>query len=131
MRLARLIAARRDAITFAFALLGDLGHDAGVPVWQAAGAEPLRAGIEFLVTHRSGAAPWPYPDIEVPDYVAELAPLLTRAARAYPDAGYDRVLADLLAGQKPLALLRLRLGMFGSLGGAALADQITLARRAR
>lgn len=113
----------------AFALLGDLGRDAGVDVWHGPGAERIRAGIDFLVAHRAGAAPWPYADIEVPDYFLELAPILARASRAYPDAGYDRVLAELGATQKPLAMLKLRLGVFGSLGGAALADPVRLVAR--
>ena len=114
----------------AFALLGDLGRDAGVDVWHGPAEGRLRAGIDLLVAHRHGAAPWPYPDIETPDSFAELAPILERAKRAYPDAGYDRVLAELGAGQRPLGLLKLGLRAFGALGGAALADRIGLVRGA-
>jgi len=51
--------------------------------------------------------------------VTELAPILARAAVAYPDAGYDAVLAKLVTAQGPLAALRVRVHAFASLGGTA------------
>jgi len=56
--------------------------------------------------------------------------VLSRAARAYPDAGYDRALAQLSAKASAASTLRLRLGAFGSLGGtaAAPAPLVVLAR---
>ena len=45
--------------------------------------------------------------------------MLARAARAYPEAGHDTVLAQLSAKATAADTLRLRLGAFGSLGGTA------------
>jgi hypothetical protein len=101
----------------AFVVAADLAPRAGVDVWHGSGPG-IRAGIDLLVPYASGGT-WPYPDIDKVDYYSELAPVLTRAARAYPDAGYDRVLAQLSAKASPASTLRLRLGAFGSLGGTA------------
>jgi alginate lyase len=101
----------------AVAVAADIGRSAGVDVWQAS-AERIRPAIDLLVGYADGAR-WPYPDIETVDLFAELAPILVRAARAYPDAGYDAVLDGLSRGASPAASLRLRLGAFGALGGTA------------
>jgi hypothetical protein len=103
----------------AFAIAGDLAPSAGVDVWHRSGPG-IRAAIDLLVSNVNGA-PWPYPDIDKIDHYAELAPLLMRAARAYPDAGYERVLASLATKASASSSLRLRLGAFGSLGGTAAA----------
>jgi len=103
----------------AFAVTADLAPRAGVDVWHGSGPG-IRAGIDLLVPYASGGT-WPYPDIDKVDYYTELAPVLSRAARAYPDAGYDGVLAQLSAKATPASTLRLRLGAFGSLGGTAAA----------
>jgi hypothetical protein len=104
----------------AFAILGDLGPVAGVDIWHGSGSG-IRAGIDLLLPYVNGAKPWPYPDIDTLDYVAELAPILARASVAYPDAGYDAALTQLVARQGPLSSLRIRLGAFASLGGTAAA----------
>lgn len=104
----------------AFAIAADLGAAAGVDVWHAEGAR-IHAAIDFLAHFATGDAVWPYPDIEAVDSFRELAPILARAARAYPDAGYARVLATLGAKASPASALRLRLGAFGALGGTAAA----------
>jgi hypothetical protein len=103
----------------AFVIAADLGRAAGTDIWRGTGPG-IRAGIDLLVPYASGGT-WPYPDIDKIDYYTELAPVLARAARAYPDAGYDRVLAQLSAKASPASSLRLRLGAFGSLGGTAAA----------
>jgi hypothetical protein len=104
----------------AFAILGDLGPVAGVDIWHGSGSG-IRAGIDLLLPYVNGAKPWPYPDIDTLDYVAELAPILARASVAYPDAGYDAALTQLVARQGPLSSLRIRLHAFASLGGTAAA----------
>jgi hypothetical protein len=103
----------------AFVITADLAPRAGVDVWHGSGTA-IRAGIDLLVPYASGGT-WPYPDIDKIDYYSELAPVLARAAPAYPDAGYDRVLAQLGAKASAASTLRLRLGAFGSLGGTAAA----------
>ncbi len=102
----------------AFSILGDLAPAAGVDVWHGTGPG-LRAAIDFLLPYVNGARTWPYPDIDKLDYVAELAPILVRAAIAYPDAGYDAVLAKLVANQGPVSALRVKVHAFASLGGTA------------
>jgi len=102
----------------AFSILGDLGPAAGVDVWHGTGPS-LRAAIDFLIPYINGAKTWPYPDIDKLDYAAELAPILVRAAVAYPDAGYDSVLAKLVANQGPVSALRVKVHAFASLGGTA------------
>ena len=104
----------------AFAIAADLAPAAGAEVWRTSAA-PLRAAIDLLVPYIDKTKTWPYPDIDKIDHYAELAPVLSRAARAYPDAGYDRVLAQLSASAPPASALRLRVGAFGSLGGTAAA----------
>ena len=101
----------------AFCVLGDLGDRAGVDVWHA--SSRVQRGIDFLTPYRDGTNAWPHPELKDVDYSAELAPVLARAARAYPEAGYDRMLAPLAAKQSALGSLKLRLGVFGSLGGTA------------
>jgi hypothetical protein len=101
----------------AFVIAADLAPRAGVDVWHP-WAPSIRAGIDLLVPYASGGT-WPYPDIEKVDYYGELAPVLVRAARAYPDAGYDNALTQLGARASAASALRLRLGAFGSLGGTA------------
>ncbi|HKW79174.1 MAG TPA: alginate lyase family protein, partial [Candidatus Limnocylindria bacterium] len=103
----------------AFAIAADLGSADGVDIWRATGPR-IRAAIDLLVPASQGAA-WPYPDIDRIDYYTELAPVLARAARAYPDAGYDRLLAQLSGKATAAGQLRLRLGAFGALGGTAAA----------
>lgn len=103
----------------AFAVAADLAPAASVDVWRGSGSG-IRSGIDLLLPAVDGAK-WPYPDIDKIDYYTELAPILTRAARAYPDAGYDKVLAKISAKASPSSTLRLRLGAFGSLGGTAAA----------
>jgi len=101
----------------AFCVLGDLGDRVGVDVWHA--STRIQAGIDFLTPYRDATNAWPRLELTDVDYGAELAPILARAARAYPDAGYDRMLASLSAKQSALGALKLRLGVFGSLGGTA------------
>jgi hypothetical protein len=101
----------------AFAVLGDLGDRLGVDVWRA--SSRIQGGIDYLTPYRDGTNEWPHPELKDVDYGAELAPILARAARAYPEAGYDRMLASLSAKQSALGALKLRLGVFGSLGGTA------------
>ncbi len=105
----------------AFVIAADLAPRAGVDVWNGSG-QGIRAGIDLLVPYASGGT-WPYPDVDKDtiDHYTELAPVLVRAARAYPDAGYDKVLAQLGAKASAASALRLRLGAFGSLGGTAAA----------
>jgi len=103
----------------AFVIAADLAPRTGVDVWHEYGPS-IRAGIDLLVPYAGGGT-WPYPDIDKIDYHTELAPVLARAARALPDAGYDRVLAQLSVRASPASTLRLRLGAFGSLGGTAAA----------
>ena len=103
----------------AFVIAADLGADAGVDIWRS--GPGIRAGLDLLVSYATSGAAWPYPDIDKIDYYTELAPVLARAARAYPDAGYDRVLAQLSTKASAGSLLRLRVGAFGSLGGTAAA----------
>jgi len=103
----------------AFAIAADLAPAAGVDVWHRSGPG-IRAAVDLLVSTANGA-PWPYPDIDKIDFYTELAALLARASRAYPDAGYDRVLAGLSTKASASSTLRLRLGAFGSFGGTAAA----------
>ena len=101
----------------AFAIAADLAPHAGVDLWHSTGPG-IRAAIDLLVPYVSGGA-WPYRDIDKIDYYTEIAPVLARAARAYPEAGHDTVLAQLSAKATAADTLRLRLGAFGSLGGTA------------
>jgi hypothetical protein len=101
----------------ALAVLGDLGDRVGVDVWHA--STRLRRGIDFLTPYRDGTSAWPHPERADVDHAAELAPVLARAARAYPHAGYQRMLASTSAKESALGALKLRLGVFGSLGGTA------------
>ena len=102
----------------AFSILADLAPSAGADLWHGSGPG-LRAAIDFLLPYVNGAKTWPYPDIDTLASVTELAPILARAAVAYPDAGYDAVLAKLVTAQGPLSALRVRLHAFASLGGTA------------
>jgi hypothetical protein len=102
----------------AFAVAADLAPAAGVDVWRGSGPR-IRAAIDLLVGYVDRIEAWPYPEIGPLDLPSELAPILARAARAYVDARYDRVLATLVAKATPASTLRLRLGTFGSLGGTA------------
>jgi hypothetical protein len=103
----------------AFAIAADLGRAVGVEIWHGSGPG-IRAAIDLLVTYAAGRI-WPYLDIDKVDYYAELAPVLARAARAYADAGYEKVLAQLSVRAFPMSSLRLHVGAFGSLGGTAAA----------
>jgi hypothetical protein len=102
----------------AFAVAADLAPAAAVDIWHGSGPG-IRSAIDLLVGYVDSVATWPHEEIGPLDLYTELAPILTRAARAYPDAGYDRVLAKLAAKAPPASSLRLRLGAFGSLGGTA------------
>jgi len=102
----------------AFAVAADLAPAAAVDVWHGSGPG-IRSGIDLLVRYVDSIGTWPHEEIGPLDLYTELAPILVRAARAYPDAGYDRVLAKLAAKASPSSSLRLRLGAFGSLGGTA------------
>jgi hypothetical protein len=104
----------------AFTILADLAPAAGVDVWRGSGPG-IRAAIDLLLPYANGAKTWPYPDIDKPDYVSELAPPLARASVAYPDAGYGAGLARLVTRQGPLSSLRIWLHAFASLGGTAVA----------
>ena len=104
----------------AFAILGDLAPAAGADVWHGTGAG-IRAGIDLLVPYIDQAESWPYADMDTVDYVTELAPILSRAVAAHPDAGYADVLAKLIGDQGALSSLRIRLHAFASLGGTAAA----------
>jgi len=104
----------------AFVIAASLGRSAGVDIWQDSGPR-IRPAIDLLVPAATTGAAWPYPDIDKIDHYTELAPVLARAARAYPNAGYDRVLSQLSANVSSAASLRLRVGAFGSLGGTAAA----------
>jgi len=103
----------------AFSVAADLAPAAGLDIWHGSGPG-IRAGIDLLLPVVDGAS-WPYPDIDKIDAYKELAPVLARASRAYPGAGYDRVLAKLAAKASAASGLRLLLGAFGSLGGTAAA----------
>jgi len=103
----------------AFAVAADLGTKAGIDIWHA--SPSIRAATDLLLPAATSGAAWPYPDIDRVDYYTELAPVLARAQRAYPDAGYDKTLAQLATKASPASLLRLRVGAFGSLGGTAAA----------
>ncbi len=102
----------------AMCILGDLSAAIGVDLWNAS-APRLRAAIDLLLPYGDGTKSWPHPELEDIDHGAELAPGLVRAARAYPDAGYERAVALITAKQSPLGALKLRLNLFGSLGGTA------------
>ena len=104
----------------AFAILGDLAPAAGADVWHGTGPG-IRAGIDLLVPYIDQAESWPYADMDTVDYVTELAPILSRAVAAHPDAGYADVLARLIGDQGALSSLRIRLHAFASLGGTAAA----------
>jgi hypothetical protein len=101
----------------ALSVLGELGRRTGVDVWSAGGPR-LRRAIDLLVPHAQDPSGWPD---RPPAGVAHtpLEPALVRAARAYPDAGYETVIARHAAGVGPLGALRLRLNAFADLGGAA------------
>lgn len=92
--------------------LATLGDHAGVDLWryQTADTRSIRRALDFLVPYIGGATPWPYPEIASINFFAEMAPLLARAAKAYPDGSYEQVLAQLVKGQKALPLLKLHLG---------------------
>jgi hypothetical protein len=101
----------------ALTLLADLGRHVGVDVWSSSGAR-LRRAIDLLVPHAQDTSAWPYP--EHPGVAhTPLEPALVRAARAYPNADYADVTRRYAATLTPLGRLRLRLGAFGDLGGAA------------
>ncbi len=102
----------------ALTVLGDLGRHVGVDVWHAA-EERIRPAIDVLVPSALGEATWRHPERPEVDHAAELAPVLARAARAYPDAGYERALASFVERLSALARLKLRIGIFGGLGGTA------------
>ncbi len=102
----------------AMCLLADLGAASGVDVWTAS-APRLRAAIDLILPHGDGTTTWPHAELEDVDYGAELAHVLVRAARAYPEAGYARAVARIAAKQSALGALKLRLNLFGSLGGTA------------
>ena len=101
----------------ALCVLGELGRRTGVDVWSAGGPR-LRRAIDLLLPHAEDPSGWPdRPPAGVPH--TPLEPALVRAARAYPDAGYETVIARLARRLGPLDALRLRLNAFGDLGGAA------------
>ena len=98
----------------AFAELATLGQQVDVDLWgyQAPTGASLRAALDFLVPYLSGAQTWPYDEITQVDAFAEAGQTLNRASQAYPDAGYQDLLAQLAADQSPLDQLRLHLGLW-------------------
>jgi hypothetical protein len=96
----------------ALSQLATLGNHVGVDLWsyQTADGRSIRRALDFLVPYIGGATPWLYPQTASINFFAETAPLLARAAKAYPDGSYGQVLAQLAKGQKELPLLKLRLG---------------------
>jgi hypothetical protein len=101
----------------ALAVLGDLGHQAGVDLWTAC-APRLRRAIDLLVRYAQDTSTWPYPEHPAITHTP-LEPALVRAARAYADAGYTEAIERFAATLTPLGRLRLRLNAFGDLGGVA------------
>ena len=100
----------------AIAVAADLAPLVGLDLWRAE-ADRIRAAIDLLLRHADTT--WPYADIERADPFVELAPILARAAHAYPDAPYAEALATLAAGAPAEARLRIELSAFGALGGTA------------
>jgi hypothetical protein len=112
----------------AFAIAADLAPAASVDVWHGSGPG-IRSAIDLLLRYADAIATWPHQEIGPLDLYAELAPVLSRAAHAYPDAGYDAALAKIAAKASAASTLRLRLGAFGSLGGTAALPAPLVARK--
>jgi hypothetical protein len=101
----------------AFVLLAVLGDGLGLDLWgytTPAGASP-RAALEYLLPYATGTEPWPYADLEPPDG-RKLAPLLARAAAAYPAGPYADRLEAVFPTATPLQRLYLRLGVWWTRG---------------
>jgi hypothetical protein len=103
--------------------LAELGQRAGsaggVDLWHYASPDgrSARQALDYLLPYAGPAgsgAKWPYDEIRQVDFFDELGPLLAAAARAWPDGPYASALTTLSAGQKPLSLLKLRLGVWGA-----------------
>src|SRR5579883_2821647 len=100
----------------ALTALALLGARAGVDLWgyETPDGRGIRAALDYLVPFATGAAPWPYPDLDFDGRA--LAPLLARAARAYPDAGYAALIPQAFPDATPLQQLYLRLGVWWTRG---------------
>lgn len=83
----------------AFFDLATLGEPVGVGLgnYQTQDGRGIRAALDWLIPYATGAKPWEYPQIS-PFTPAPLLPLLHRAARAWPDGGYARVLETIPGG---------------------------------
>jgi hypothetical protein len=93
--------------------LARIGAQVDVDLWsyQTADGRGIRGALDFLLPVAAGEA-WPYQEIAPIDLARDLGPLLVPAARAYPDGPYGQILADLMASQRALTALDLRLGIW-------------------
>jgi len=76
--------------------LARLGEHVDVELWnaQTPDGRGIRKALDFLVPYAAGEQKWPYEQIN--GFRSEGAIiLLRRAAKQYPDAGYDKVVAKL------------------------------------
>ncbi|HEY7062891.1 MAG TPA: alginate lyase family protein [Chloroflexota bacterium] len=96
----------------ALTALALIGGEVGVDLWryETPDGRGLRAALDYLVPFATDAAPWPYPDRDFDGRA--LAPLLARAARVYPDAGYAALVPQAFPDATPLQQLYLRLGVW-------------------
>lgn len=76
--------------------LAALAYPLGLDFWQVGDNPPLlRRALDYLLPFALGEKPWPHPQITEYDAAGALLPLVLRAARAYPDAGYGQAIARL------------------------------------
>ncbi len=95
----------------ALAVLATLGEPLGVDLWsyQTDDGRGIRSALDFLLPYATGAAAWPYPDLEsMPP--AYLAWVLNRAAAAYPDGSYGNALNEIFPPATALQGLGLSIG---------------------
>ena len=101
----------------ALCILATIGDRLGIDLWHAQRDDGtgINVALGFLIPFIDGTAAWPYQQITPFDSLPLLGPVLTHAAAAYPDGQYGQVLDRLIlaqAGQQPLRVLKIRLGLW-------------------
>jgi hypothetical protein len=96
----------------ALTALALLGQPLGVNLWRPTTPDgrSLRTALDYLVPFGTGAAPWPYPDLDTDR--RSLALLLARAARGYGAEPYAPLIGRAWPDPNPLQQVYLRLGVW-------------------
>jgi hypothetical protein len=87
----------------AFFTLASLGERVGVDLWRYRSPDggSIRTALDWLIPYATGAKPWPYEQIAEMG-AGRMVPLLRRAAHAYHEPNYERIIETLISkGDRP------------------------------